>query len=64
MTCKRCKKRGDHWEGDDGKTTLYQDTEKPYSKQDYEEAKERGLDLDNWNDYVEWAELGEYPTYD
>lgn len=34
-------------------------TEKPYSQEDYEKAKERGLDLDNWNDYSTYFELGE-----
>jgi hypothetical protein len=36
-----------------------QDSEKPYSLEDYKKAKERGLDLDNWNDYVVFFELGD-----
>ena len=31
----------------------------PYSTQDYVEAKEMGLDLDNWQDYMEYFELKE-----
>jgi hypothetical protein len=38
--------------------------EKPYSDADYEEAKKQGFDLDNWNDYVTYFELGENPEYD
>lgn len=33
--------------------------EKPYNQEDYEKAKEQGLDLDNWNDYSRYYELGE-----
>jgi hypothetical protein len=33
--------------------------EPPYSEEDFEDAKSRGLDLDDWNDYVEYYELGE-----
>jgi CDGSH-type Zn-finger protein len=33
--------------------------EKPYSDEDYEKAKQQGLDLDDWNDYVTYFELGE-----
>ncbi len=36
---------------------------KPYSEEDYQEAKLLGLDLDNWNDYEEFFELGEKATY-
>jgi hypothetical protein len=34
-------------------------TEKPYSQKEYEEAKQQGLDLDDWNDYVAYFGLGE-----
>lgn len=33
-------------------------TNKPYSDEDYEEAKKQGLDLDYWNDYERYYELG------
>lgn len=33
--------------------------EKPYSDEDYKDAKRQGLDLDDWNDYVEYFGLGE-----
>jgi hypothetical protein len=32
---------------------------KPYSAEDYEKAKQQGLDLDNWDNYVTYFELGE-----
>jgi hypothetical protein len=32
---------------------------KPYSAEEYEKAKQQGLDLDNWNNYVIYFELGE-----
>jgi len=32
----------------------------PYSKEEYEKAKQQGLDLDDWNDYCEFFELGEF----
>lgn len=32
--------------------------EKPYCQEDYEDAKSKGLDLDNWNDYVRYYNLG------
>ena len=35
------------------------DLEKPYSQEDYEKAKQQGLDLDDWNDYVLFYQLGE-----
>lgn len=35
-------------------------TEKPYTQEVYEIAKEQGLDLNNWNDYVTYFELGEF----
>jgi hypothetical protein len=38
--------------------------EKPYSDKEYEDAKEQGLDLDDWNDYVEYFELGEREEYE
>lgn len=38
-----------------------QNTEQPYSEEDYKEAKAQGLDLDNWNDYVKFYQLGEEP---
>lgn len=33
--------------------------DKPYSDKDYIDAKTKGLDLDKWNDYVEYYSLGE-----
>jgi len=33
--------------------------EKPYSDEDYEKAKQKGYDLDDWDDYVAYYELGE-----
>ena len=33
--------------------------EPPYSEKDYEEAKQQGYDLDDWNDYVDFYGLGE-----
>jgi len=37
--------------------------EKPYSEEDYKQAKLLGLDLDNWNDYVKFFDLGENDTH-
>ena len=31
---------------------------KPYSNKDYEDAKLIGLDLDDWNDYVKYYNIG------
>lgn len=31
----------------------------PYSEEDYQKAKEEGLDLDDWNDYVKFYNVGE-----
>lgn len=39
-------------------------TNKPYSDEDYEEAKKQGLDLDNWNDFERYMHLGEDPIND
>lgn len=36
----------------------------PYSQEDYEEAKQQGLDLDDWGDYEKFYGLGEEPDYD
>lgn len=33
-------------------------SEPPYSEADYEDAKQKGLDLDNWNHYVLYYGLG------
>ena len=38
--------------------------DRPYSDKDYAEAKAKGLDLDNWDDYVEFYGLGEEINYD
>lgn len=38
--------------------------EPPYSIEDYEAAKQMGLDLDDWNDYVRFYGLGEKVNYD
>jgi hypothetical protein len=35
----------------------------PYSQEEYENAKLKCLDLDNWNDYVEYFGLGEEEEY-
>lgn len=32
---------------------------RPYSDEDYIDAKLKGLDLDNWNDYAKYFNLGE-----
>jgi len=40
------------------------DSIKPYSDEDYELAKYQGLDLDDWNDYVEYYGLGEREEYE
>ncbi|MNW63387.1 hypothetical protein D3C74_415970 [compost metagenome] len=36
------------------------DPSKPYSDEDYEDAKSQGLDLDNWNDYKRYCRMEEY----
>lgn len=33
---------------------------KPYSDKDYEDAKQQGLDLDDWNDYKKYYHMEEY----
>jgi hypothetical protein len=38
--------------------------ERPYSDEDYEQAKQLGFDLDDWNDYVRFFGIGEEPNYD
>lgn len=40
------------------------DDNKPYSKEDYKKAKERGLDLDDWDDYVNFYGIGEREEYE
>jgi hypothetical protein len=35
----------------------------PYSEEEYKEAKQQGLDLDDWNDYVEYFGVGEEENY-
>jgi hypothetical protein len=37
---------------------------KPYSDADYEKAKQQGLDLDDWNDYVKHFGIGDDETED
>ncbi len=37
---------------------------KPYSDEEYKEAKHQGLDLDDWDDYVKYFGLGEEVEYD
>lgn len=34
--------------------------EPPYSKEDYQDAKSKGLDLDVWNDYQRYYEIEEW----
>ena len=34
--------------------------EKPYSDQDYQEAKSLGLDLDDWDDYKRFYKMEEF----
>ena len=36
---------------------------KPYSDEDFEDAKNQGLDLDNWCDYERYYSLDEEPDY-
>ena len=38
--------------------------EKPYSDEDYEDAKNQGLDLAVWRDYERYYELGEEEFYE
>lgn len=33
---------------------------KPYSDEDYEDAKQQGLELDSWNDYKKYYHMEEY----
>jgi hypothetical protein len=37
---------------------------KPYSEEEYIDAKNKGLDLDDWNDYVKYWGLGEEEEYE
>lgn len=37
------------------------DKNAPYSLEDYKKAKQKGLDLDSWQDYEEFYGLGEEP---
>lgn len=37
---------------------------KPYSDEEYKEAKQQGLDLDDWDDYLKYWGLGEEIEYD
>ncbi|WP_274598806.1 hypothetical protein AWH56_26965 [Anaerobacillus isosaccharinicus] len=37
---------------------------KIYSDKEYEEAKQQGLDLDDWDDYVKYFGLGENEEYE
>jgi hypothetical protein len=37
---------------------------KPYSDEEYKDAKRQCLDLDDWDDYVKYFGLGEEPEYD
>ena len=34
--------------------------DKPYSEQDYKDAKEQGLDLDIWEDWKRFFKMDEY----
>ncbi|QWU14248.1 hypothetical protein SAMN04487895_101540 [Paenibacillus sophorae] len=34
--------------------------DKPYSDEDYEHAKQQGLDLDNWDHYKRYCKMEEY----
>lgn len=38
----------------------YYNKVKPYSDEDYEDAKKQGLDLDDWNDYKKYCHMEEY----
>lgn len=38
--------------------------DKPYSDEEYQEAKKMGLDLDDWHDYQEFFGLGEKEVYE
>ena len=37
---------------------------KPYNEYDYNDAKEKGLDLDIWSDYEKYYGLGEEECYE
>ena len=37
---------------------------RPYSCEEYDQAKKQGLDLDDWNDYVKYFGLGEEVEYE
>lgn len=37
--------------------------EKPYSNEEYEDAKKQDLDLDDWHDYVRYFGLGDDDEY-
>lgn len=47
--------------GRPGAGRAYHPMPKPYSDKDFEEAKQQGLDLDNWEDYEKFFGLGEEP---
>lgn len=36
----------------------------PYTKWEYQEAKEQGLNLDDWDDYVKYFGIGEEVNWD
>jgi hypothetical protein len=39
---------------------LCSEASKPYSDEDYEDAKQQGLDLDDWNNYKKYYHMEEY----
>lgn len=42
-----------------GGSQLVKKSNPPYSEEEYQEAKQRGLDLDDWSDYVKYFGVGE-----
>ena len=44
-----------------GSGKAYHPMQKPYSQEDYKEAKKQGFDLDVWEDYEKFFGLGEDP---
>lgn len=44
--------------------SLCASSSKPYSDEDYEDAKKQGLDLNDWNDYKKYCRMEEYAEND
>ncbi|WP_024427727.1 hypothetical protein [Bacillus safensis] len=41
-----------------------QNTDPPYSPEDYADAKRKGYDLDDWDEYCKYYGVGEEESYD